>query len=178
MMQSIWWLTIAAYWLTALLCALCMWRTGGLDAKPGRVWLGLGIGMATLGLNKLVDGLGRVVALERAEAWQTGWYVERGGMQMWVMLISAVLLVGVAIFLALALKPLATRQWIALLGLLWLTGLVVVRAISLHRIDAFLFTPIGGIYPNWLLELGGIALVATPAALTLLTPRSHTLQAE
>lgn len=37
------------------------------------------------------------------------------------------------------------------------------EAVWLHAIDAFLYSSIAGILPNWLLELGGIVLVAVPA---------------
>jgi hypothetical protein len=66
------------------------------------------------------------------------------------------------------LRPSTTLEWMALSGFFFLLGFVSIRAISLHVVDAFLFTPVFGLYPNWLVELGGISLVAIAAVLTLL----------
>jgi hypothetical protein len=53
------------------------------------------------------------------------------------------------------------------LGIVFLTGFAFIRAVSLHFIDILLYRRIGGIQMNWVVELGGIALVALPALFQL-----------
>ena len=42
-------------------------------------------------------------------------------------------------------------------------GFVVIRAASFHHVDAFLASRLGGLRWNWILELGGILIVAVGA---------------
>ena len=46
---------------------------------------------------------------------------------------------------------------------MFLLTFIVVRAISFHHFDLFLKARVGGLKMNWVLELGGIALVALAA---------------
>lgn len=167
MVEVIWWLIVAAYFGTAVLLSLCA-RPQKTNKEQRRVWWGLAGGMAVLGLNKWQNLTGILTNWGRQSAWQEGWYQGRAGLQLLV--IALFLMVGV-VFLVLLIhyrRTIDRRQWLAAAGVIFLFCFALVRAVSLHVIDAFLYTGVAGLQPNWLLELGGIALAAVPATVTLL----------
>jgi hypothetical protein len=53
--------------------------------------------------------------------------------------------------------PIST--WFALIGTTLVIGYVLIRATSFHHIDRFIGRTILGFRWNWILEMGGIALV-------------------
>ena len=57
----------------------------------------------------------------------------------------------------------ARVDWLPLLGLLYLLAFVLLRATSLHQMDALINLAPAGVRLNWLLEWLGIGLVAIPA---------------
>ncbi len=61
-------------------------------------------------------------------------------------------------------------RWPAIAGILFILGFVLIRAASFHNVDAFLAARLGGMKWNWILELGGIAVVAAAAVRILLAP--------
>jgi hypothetical protein len=103
----------------------------------------------------------------RQNAFQGNWYVSRSGLQLF--LVAALLIVGlVLLVLFIRYRHAINRlQWVAVIGVIFLFSFALIRAVSLHAIDAFLYANIAGIQPNWLIELGGIALVTIPAIVTL-----------
>lgn len=158
-----WWVTVAAYGLTAVLCAWRARRELASAPRLGRLWGWLAAGMLLLGINKWGNLVGRLTSEGRLLAWTGDWYQTRAWVQ-GLLLVVIVLLVGVLLlWLWRRLRPLPAGLMTAVIGVTYLCGFALVRAISLHAIDAFLYRPVLGIYPNWLLELGGIALVAIPA---------------
>lgn len=162
MNEAMWWLTVAAYGGTAVLCAACALKEKR-NKGQRRVWWGLAASMAALGLNKQQDFTGLLTAWGRQNAWQANWYQARSLLQ--VGMVGLFFLMGL-LFLLLLFRyrhTLSRLQAVAVLGVLFLFCFALVRAASLHAIDAFLYSSIAGILPNWLLELGGIVLVAVPA---------------
>lgn len=154
------WLTVAAYYATALLC----WLAARRAARPGRaVWHILALLMAVLGLVKQWNLLSAVTAAGRALALAQDWYAGRQALQL-------LCVAGVALP-ALLLLVWGVRRarggwrasWLPLLGLLYLLAFVLVRATSLHQVDALLSLAPAGVRLNWLLEWLGIGLVAIPA---------------
>jgi hypothetical protein len=156
------WITVVAYWATAILLGFYALRT-----KGSKLWWGLALGMLVLGINKQQDTIGLLTSFGRGEIWSAGWYLNRGPVQL---LTGAALLILIVLLGLLAIRflhPSNTLEWMALSGFFFLLCFVSIRAVSLHVVDAFLFTPVFGFYPNWLVELGGISLVAIAAVLTL-----------
>ena len=155
-------LTVAAYFITAIICALC-----ALQSKRRGIWWALALGMLLLAINKQQDLLGLLTALGRSNAWGGDWYMVRGSIQAEI-IAGIVLLLG--LFFASVvwfLRPLPRLMWLALTSFIFLTGFAAIRAVSLHGIDAFLYTAVAGIYLNWVFELGGIGLIASAAIVTL-----------
>jgi membrane protein CcdC involved in cytochrome C biogenesis len=139
-----------------------------LRTKGSKLWWGLALGMLVLGINKQQDTIGLLTSLGRGEIWSAGWYLNRSPIQVLAVAALLLLIVLLGLLAIRLLRPSTTLEWMALSGFFFLLGFVSIRAISLHVVDAFLFTPVFGLYPNWLVELGGISLVAIAAVLTLL----------
>lgn len=155
-------MTVAAYFVTAGICALC-----ALQSKRRGIWWALALGMLLLSVNKQQNLLGLLTALGRRSAWSGDWYMVRGSIQI-VILAGIALLIGLLLASAVwLLRPLPRRMWLALASFIFLLGFAATRAVSLHGIDAFLYTAVAGIYLNWVFELGGIGLIASAAIVTL-----------
>jgi hypothetical protein len=54
----------------------------------------------------------------------------------------------------------AGRNRFALGGLVFLMAFILIRAASFHHIDAMLKADLAGVRMNWVLEIGGISMVA------------------
>lgn len=160
------WVTVAAYLITAVLLAVCALRQK-VNKGQRNTWWGLAVSMLLLGINKQQNFTGILTRLGRQSAFQEDWYSGRSGLQMF--LVIAFLVVGLVllVFLIRYRHAISRLQWIAVVGVLFLFSFALIRAVSLHAIDAFLYANIAGIQPNWLVELGGIALVAVPAIVGL-----------
>ena len=169
-----WWLTVIAYGVTAVLCLLVAIRiTQHPSPSKHRYWFGLALGGLLLGINKQQDLTGILTRQVRETAWQDQWYFGRQPVQL-AIVVAAGLIFGLFFFLLMRRVKMTSRwQGLALFGLVFLTGFALVRAISLHAIDAFLYRRIAGIQPNWIVELAGIALVALPAIIGL-NQQQHT----
>lgn len=163
------WLTVVAYLAAAVGCALAAWREPRLDGtrrprgRPSRFWLVLAALMLALGINKQLDLQSLVTQIGRDVTRAWGLYSERRELQ--VGFIAAVFLVclGGLAALSWAARQTLKRRWPAITGMVFVLGFVMIRAASFHHVDAFLAARLGGLKWNWILELGGIAVVAVAA---------------
>jgi hypothetical protein len=186
------WVTVAAYFVAALLCwrayrrvvvarasgspgipigALVLSFVGGRQrmaaVAPGdrlrALWFGLTVFLLMLGINKQLDLQTALTEGARMMAISEGWYDIRRPIQ--VAFIVVVAAAGVITFRAVV--RLAGDELRALRsvigGVLFLTCFVTIRAASFHHIERLLGYDLGGFYLNWLIELGGIAFVAAGA---------------
>jgi hypothetical protein len=116
--------------------------------------------MVFLCINKQLDLQSLLTDLGRAFAKEQGWYGERRGVQK-LFIIS--LLLGSLILVAWTFRR-CGKFWrtypILSAGLAFLLTFILVRAVSMHHVDAFLRVSIGGVRINWILELTGIGLIA------------------
>ena len=155
------WLTVAAYLMGAVLA----WRAW-ISPAPGarnKVWPCVAVLMALLCLNKQFDLQSLLTDIGRQLADQGGWYGHRRKVQKWFVL---GVLAGSAVFgswFAWRYRVFLSGHKLLAFGLLFLLTFIVIRAISFHHFDVFLKERIAGVRWNWLLELGGIALVALAA---------------
>jgi hypothetical protein len=163
------WVTVAAYFAVAAACGLAAWRdpmtdgTRRLRARPSRFWLALAGLLVGLGINKQLDLQSLVTQIGRDVIRSRGLYSERRELQL-------AFIVAVAITCAAALgaffwaaRRTLKRRWPAIAGILFILGFVLIRAASFHNVDVFLAARLGGMKWNWILELGGIAVVAAAA---------------
>jgi hypothetical protein len=186
------WVTVAAYLSAAYLCFAVhrAWLTSAGAAGKGRTWgpvalalLGqrrrlaalpqavrmsalwktLAVGLLLLGINKQLDLQTALTEFGRILASKQGWYEQRQRVQ--VDFIICVVVVGawlICSVLLLAGRNLP-RLGLALLGIVFLCCFVAIRASSFHHVDRLLGADLGGLKINWLMELGGIALVGLGA---------------
>ncbi|MFP8833735.1 hypothetical protein ACLIJR_05640 [Hydrogenophaga sp. XSHU_21] len=117
------------------------------------------LALLLLGINKQLDLQSAVTELGRIAASEGGWYDRRHQIQ--EAFIAGLVLMGLTLF-AVVLHlvwraPRATH--VALAGAAGLSMFVVIRAASFHHVDALLGQSLGGIRMNWLLEMGGLAVI-------------------
>lgn len=164
-----WWLTVGAYGVTAVLCFLVSIRiTRSAWSDQRNFWYGTAVAMLLLGVNKQQDLTGILTRLARNAAWQERWYFSRQPVQLALIAVAGLMFGLLFLLLLHRVKPASRGQGIALLGIVFLTGFALIRAVSLHAIDTFLYRRVAGLQPNWIVELGGLALVALPAVIGLI----------
>ncbi|HEY6878529.1 MAG TPA: hypothetical protein VI299_10950 [Polyangiales bacterium] len=171
------WVTVLAYFVAAGLSLRALWlHRAGAGALPRgswppvpddvllvRFWGFVVLTMIVLGINKQFDLQSLVAELGRDLARDQGWYERRRIVQgLFVLGVGAVGGLATAA-LAFTMRRVLNRVVGAVVGLGALTTFVIIRATSLHHIDALLGR--GRIRLNWVLELGGIGLIALSALL-------------
>lgn len=160
------WFTVAAYAVAAVLA----WRAW--SAKRERIWLGTAVLMALLCVNKQFDLQSLFTDIGREIARHGGWYEDRRKIQKGFVL---AVLAGAGVFgcwFVWRFRDFLVRHKLLAAGLFLLLTFIVVRAISFHHVDVFLKSRIAGMRMNWLLELGGIVLVAVAAFRSAATGRT------
>jgi hypothetical protein len=159
------WLTVLAYLAAAWRCLRAAQRlapaAAGLAAarRERLVWMTLAALFVALGINKQLDLQSLFTEVGRKIAYRGGWYEERRQVQ--VVFILAVALVGMAgIVTSVRFVRHATLgARVAVLGTALVAAFLVIRAASFHHVDRFIGSRWLGLKANWLLELGGIAVV-------------------
>jgi hypothetical protein len=163
------WITVVAYLVATVACG----RTWIADRRARHLghlaspafWMVLTALLLFLGINKQLDLQTLLGDVGRRAAKAQGWYENRRVYQ--VLFIAALAIAGL---IALgAFSWLAKSQWrrnfVALLGTVFLYVFVLVRASSIHHVDVFLRWEFLGLKWNWILELGGISVVGVGAYL-------------
>ena len=115
--------------------------------------------MAFLGVNKELDLQTLMTVIGRCHAQLNGWYDERQAVQrgfIRTMAVSAFLLaLGIIWFLRASLR----RNILAVVGLAFGLGFVVIRAAGVRDVDKLISTEVMSIRVNWILELSGLVLI-------------------
>ncbi len=170
------WVTVIAYLLASAGCAVAALREPMADgtrrprSRPSGFWLALAFLLLALGINKQLDlqSLATQIGRDLIRAW--GLYSERRELQVGFILAVVLACAGTLGWFLWAARATLERRWLAVLGTMFILGFVVVRAASFHHVDAFIGSRLGGAKWNWILELGGIAIVGAAAARVLLSP--------
>ena len=157
------WATVAAYFAAAILATLAARRATG---RQRAFWIGLAVILLALTVNKQLDLQSALTEAGRCISKAQGWYEARRSVQ--VIFIKAVL---VASALAAACLTWAMRRdlgnvWLAVAGFVLLIAFVAVRAVGFHHVDHLIGYELGSVRMNWLLEIGGIAMIAANALAT------------
>jgi len=168
------WVTVAAYGVAAILCFATFHRSGGKSVRF--FWLVLAVLLAFLMINKQLDLQSALTAVGRCVSKMQGWYEERKPVQVLFIIgiIFASLIFGWVMFRAM--RQHVRTTWLAMVGLVFLLSFVAVRAIGFHDFDVFIGLRIYNIRMNWVLELGGITMIAANAAWLILFPK-HEMRA-
>jgi hypothetical protein len=159
------WLTVAGYLVAFALC----WRAHEVGrARPGRVrashaWAVLAACMLLLGLNKQLDLQMLLEQLGKAAAFAGGWYAERHVVQLWFVFSLAAACTITGLFAYSRLRAHAQELWLAAVGSALLVGYMLTRAAFFEHVnwDGHSGGAVAGFH--FVLELAGIACVATGA---------------
>ncbi|MDB4974754.1 MAG: hypothetical protein JWN48_3095 [Myxococcaceae bacterium] len=169
------WLTVVAYFVAAGLAlrALRLHQRASVAAAGGsstarheerlllRFWAMVLLILLLLGVNKQLDLQTFFTEVARDIARSQHWYEGRRPVQIAFILAIALLGTGSTIALAYTMRHVLSRVVGALVGMGALVAFVIIRAASFHHVDELLFR--GRIRLNWVLELGGIAMIAISA---------------
>lgn len=134
-----------------------------------RFWYSMAAVLMLLAAWRGLGGEAAIQAFGRATAHAGAWYDERRLSQ--GIIVSLLLIGGGASMLAL-LRLLGGRRNTVILAALattGLTGLTILRMISLHLVDWFLYTGIGPLRMNWMLEGTFYFIIAAAAVHTIRT---------
>jgi len=166
------WFTLAAYVVSAALCAAYARR---LDRSTCRrrlkrnrlLWWGLALALVVLGINKQLDLQSLFTAIARGLARDQGWYRERRSVQLWFIVSAAAIGVTMLFLTVLAMHRDWRRNGLALFGIAFLAGFILIRAASFQHVDAWLMGYVGALRVNWIVEILGIVCIGTSAAINL-----------
>lgn len=166
------WVTVACYFFVAILAYFVQRQTKYVlvDAGRGRrraFWILILLALVFLGVNKQLDLQSFFTAAAKCVSKADGWYGDRKKYQ-------ELFIVGLAgFFLLLTVISFLYfwrdifRNFLAILGFMFLLLFIMVRASSFHNFDALINYEIYGIRMNWLLELWGLGLIGLQAILNL-----------
>ena len=170
------WFTVVAYAAAAVLCFIAASRfpvtADAVETRRRRsMWLGVGVLMTFLCINKQLDLQSLFTDVGRLIAERQGWYGQRRAVQL--LFVISVAAAGILTFVIAArkIKSVLREGMLLLLGLSWLLIFIIVRAASFHHVGVLLGSELLGVRVNWILELGGIALIAFSAARASRHPR-------
>ncbi len=154
------WLTVAAYSVTAVLTALLFIRQTG---RQRLFWLCLFVLLLALAINKQLDLQSALTAAGRCLAQAQGWYEDRHSVQITFIIAVGIACLAITGVLAWALRRDFGQIWMALTGVGLLLAFVAIRAAGFHNFDRFISYEFSNIRMNWVMELGGIAMIAANA---------------
>lgn len=165
------WATVLVYLCVMVLTALVVRRAPFPARSLSRerlFWMIITLLMLALALNKQLDLQSVLTVAGRCAAKAQGWYEDRRQVQgMFLMLIAAGALVALGILMWL-LRGTWRRSTVPVLGLCFVIGFVLMRAVGFHRFDQMLSVPMMGVRVNVVLEWIGPFLIGTTAVRLLL----------
>lgn len=152
------WVTVAAYGATALLVVMAFRRFPERGIRLFGVCLALLL--AALMVNKQLDLQSALTATGRCLSQMQGWYEDRRMVQaIFIMaLLLCFLCAGLGVFWVM--RRHLGALWLMLFGVMFLLAFVAVRAVGFHHFDAIINTEVNNVRMNWVLELGGLVMIA------------------
>jgi hypothetical protein len=152
------WLTVILYLVTSVSCWMLA-REFGSTGIERRAWRSISVLFFFLGINKQLDLQTALTEAGRYLSHYQGWYERRQLVQLaFIALIAMICFISaIKLLIWVANAPLST--WLALIGTTLVIGYVLIRAASFHHVDRFIGGTLLGFRWNWILEMGGIALV-------------------
>jgi hypothetical protein len=134
------WLVCIGYFAVAYLCWERGRRCAGMTLlRSRRFWMALAILLVALGFNKQLDFQKLVTQFARAYAKEGGWYRERQSVQVALVGIALAGIAGLMAWGAFLLRRELRSTWLAMVGVVLLGVFVVIRAVSLHRLESLLY---------------------------------------
>src|SRR6516162_2812427 len=152
------WLTVILYLVPSVSCWILARELRSADIERC-AWRSISILFFFLGINKQLDLQTALTEAGRYLAYYQGWYGQRQLVQLAFIALIAVICLISAITQLIWVRHAPISTWFALIGTTLVIGYVLIRATSFHHIDRFIGRTILGFRWNWILEMGGIALV-------------------
>jgi len=156
------WLTVVLYLVTSLSC----WKSGREARLEGSrrsnehfAWRSIAVLFLALGVNKQLNLITALTVFGRTVAYLQGWYDRRQPVQVVLIGLLAMSCVLVVTMLLIWMRRAPTATWLALIGATLTLTFVLIRAVSYHYVDRFLFERILGLRWNSVIEIGGISVV-------------------
>ena len=146
------------YLLTSVSCWTLARKLGSAGIEC-RAWRSISVLFFFLGIDKQLDLQTALTEAGRYLAHYQGWYEQRQLIQLAFIALIAVMCFICAITLLVWVEDAPVSTWLALVGTTLVMGYVLIRAASFHHVDRFIGHTILGLRWNWILEMGGIALV-------------------
>jgi hypothetical protein len=157
------WFTVVAYAAATFLCFRLRKRfspdADSLRRQERRFWGAMTAILLFLCVNKQLDLQTAMTEFFRGAARREGWYGQRAKFQIAFIAAMALALPITACLLLGFLRRLPRSTKHAGLGLILLGIFVLIRAASFHHIDQILGSRVLLLRTNWILELGGIAII-------------------
>ena len=155
------WVTVLAYLGCGMLAA-AVWRDQE-QRVLRRLWGFIALLMLFLAVNKLLDLQTALNQTGRCISMAQGWHKYRRYAQ----LLFIIMVVAAVIFVFLRGKRMMRghlrSHWMALTGAALACGFALIRAASLHRVDAIISAKILGLSVNALVEIAALVLIALNA---------------
>lgn len=158
------WIAVGVYALAALLALKVVQRLpAGGSGRERAFWMLVAVVMAVFAIGKELDLPTLLTATGRCIARVQGWYDVRQGVQITAIRTAVfATLAGIGVVLWL-LRRSWRRTALPLIGLGFVSCVVLVRMVGLHKVDAFMGSRVLAVPANWLFELPGPILIAVSA---------------
>lgn len=165
------WFTVAAYGVAGILCIV----TGVRRRFPNEAtfWVLLGVFMLLLMINKQLDLQSALTAFGRCVSQIQGWYDNRRIVQALFIVFFCFSGLVCLIWLTFVVWPFFSQVWLALFGVVFIGVFIAIRAAGFYHFDALINARLMGVRVNWILELGGIAMISANAVYRLLHRRKR-----
>lgn len=155
------WSVAFAYGIASALA--CFVALRGREGQDRIFWGVVGIALAFLAFNKQLDLQSAFTQVGRCVAQIEGWYEARRGFQRRFIYGLGALGLLAALFLAWRLRRNLDFNWLALAGFYLIMVYVVVRAVSMHHMDALIGEGFGDVAASIWVELAGAVMIAINA---------------
>ena len=162
--SNIGWFTVGAY-VTAAVLAFLVFKSQ--KDRQRIFWSMLCVVLFALSINKQLDLQTAITAAGRCLALAQKWYDDRQTVQLVFIVFIATASIVFSGIMVVTMRHSFSENWLALLGLAFLCTFIAVRAASFHHFDLFISSEITYVRINWIMELSGIAMIATNAVLVL-----------
>jgi hypothetical protein len=152
------WIAVAIYSVAIISCWLTLCESGR-GTREKRVWWFIVILLLALAITRQFDLQAALTESGRMFARSEGWYFERRPIQFEFIIGLALICVAVTSIFWNWAKRIPQPARIALAAITLVTGYVLIRTVSLHRVDGLIGRRVLGISWNWILEMGGVGVV-------------------
>ena len=167
------WVTVVVYFTVAIICLKAA-TTENANKSEKLFWFYLTFFLIALGINKQLDLQSLLTQTGKDLAIAQGWYKDRRFIQMGFIILIGLLGVTGTIILLKTYRNANTAIKIAFVGCIILFVFIIMRASSFHHMDLFINMEFVGAKMNWLLELGGLAIIGVGCLHYLFNKESNT----